>query len=398
MHSEAPDPNNKYNQNFQNRFCGCECDYDPEQQKGTMFQCLGLGTAENGGCGEDWWHPGCVVGLGPDWFETSSKKGTPKQVKNEGLLEPITEVAEAVGDEANSATKEDVQVNGSTEAGEPAETAEPNEEDEEDEDDDPPMPPGFPPEDDFDGFICYKCVDANPWIKRYAGAPGFLGPVFRRSAAPSPEEAISSDLSNAKKRKLEDEEPDLSTVKRLKDETSVDGAASTELPGTANNTTNSPDAADKPCKVKTLPPAPVGQISLFFKSDFRDHLCRCSDCFPNLAKHPYLLEEEETYEPPLSENGDEAGGSTIGSGSIYERGESALKNIDRVKAIEGVMAYNHLKDKLKPFFQQFAESGKAISAEDIKAYFAKMRGDEQAIQEAGEGAKSADNRTEQSGH
>jgi len=57
-----------------------------------------------------------------------------------------------------------------------------------------------------------------------------------------------------------------------------------------------------------------------------------------------------------------------------------------------------LKEKLTPFFQQFAESGQAISAEDIKAYFAKMRGDEQAIKEAGEGAKSQDNRKEQSGY
>ena len=72
--------------------------------------------------------------------------------------------------------------------------------------------------------------------------------------------------------------------------------------------------------------------------------------------------------------------------------------MDRVKAIEGVMAYNHLKDKLKPFFQQFAESGKAISAEDIRDHFAKMRGDEEAIRAAGQSAKNTDNRKEQSGY
>ncbi|ERS97379.1 hypothetical protein HMPREF1624_06711 [Sporothrix schenckii ATCC 58251] len=119
---------------------------------------------------------------------------------------------------------------------------------------------------------------------------------------------------------------------------------------------------------------------------------------------PYLLEQEETYEPPVSDDGGSnaegvgPGSGSHGSGSLYERGESALRNVDRVRAIEGVMAYNHLKDKLKPFFQQFAESGQAISAEDIKSYFAKLRGDEQAIQEAGEGARSDDNRREQSGY
>ena len=401
VHSEVPDSNNKYNQNFQNHFCGCECDYDPEHQKGTMFQCLGLGTAENGGCGEDWWHPGCVVGLGPDWFEAMSQKATPRKVQNTGLLESITEVSEIVADvSVNNIARTEGQVDGSTEQSVAAQL------NEDEEDDDPPMPPGFPHEDDFDGFICYKCVDANPWIKRYAGAPGFLAAVFRRSAAPSPEldilgkteELESSHTSNFRKRKAEDEEADSSgSAKRLKDDVASETANSAVSSVQLADTNQSKSPTEKFCKAKDLPPAPLGQLSLFFKSDFREHLCHCSDCFPNLAEHPQLLEEEENYEPPLSESGDDAGGSTAGSGSIYDRGESALKNVDRVRAIEGVMAYNHLKDKLKPFFQQFAESGQAISAEDIKAHFAKMRGDEQAIKNAGEGAK-ADNRKEQGGY
>jgi E3 ubiquitin-protein ligase UBR7 len=118
-----------------------------------------------------------------------------------------------------------------------------------------------------------------------------------------------------------------------------------------------------------------------------------------LAKHPQLLEEEEAYEPPVSEDGENADGSTVGSGSLLDRGERALTNMDRVRAIEGVMAYNHLKEKLKPFFKEFAESGKAISAEDIKAHFAKIRGDEEAIRQAGEAAASSgDNRREESGY
>ena len=363
-----------------------------------MFQCLGLGTAETNGCGEDWWHPGCVVGLGPDWFDTMSQGVSSRKTKTSGLLEPITEVTESAVDDSSAIAKEG-QAN---EPNIPTETAEPTDDD----DDDQPLPPGFPNEDDFEGFICYKCVDANPWIKRYAATPGFLAPVFRRSSAPSPERGIaqkSKDLvspnaPNAKKRKSEDQELDSSILaKRVKDEALVGEVTSTELPRASNSISSSTEGG-RPCKVEVLPPAPLGQLSLFFKSDFRDHLCRCADCFPELAKHPQLLEEEENYEPPLSESGDEAGGSTVGSGSIYERGESALKNIDRVRAIEGVMAYNHLKDKLKPFFQQFAESGQAISAEDIKAHFAKLRGDEQAIKEAAEGVRSADNRKEQSGH
>jgi E3 ubiquitin-protein ligase UBR7 len=360
-----------------------------------MFQCLGLGHVGTGGCGEDWWHPGCVVGLGPNWYESASRTVTPRKPKTDGLLQSITEVAENIVDgEAMPDAR-----NGSNIVGDVV--VEP-------EDEDPPPPPGFPEEDDFEGFICYKCVDAHPWLKQYAGASGFLAPVFRRSAAPSPEtgllgkteEVVSSLVLNAKKRKADDEEGSESSgpSKRVKDEAADQSTSSAAVDPVSSIIPEVSAEASEACKVKALPPAPTGQISLFFKSDFRDHLCRCSDCFPLLKLHSQLLEEETIYEPSMSGSDDDAEGSTVGSGSLYDRGESALKNVDRVRAIEGVMAYNHLKDKLKPFFQQFAESGKAISAEDIKAHFAKMRGDEQAIREAGEGAKNADNRKEQSGY
>lgn len=47
------------------------------------------------------------------------------------------------------------------------------------------------------------------------------------------------------------------------------------------------------------------------------------------------------------------------------------------------MVYNHLKDKVKNFLQPFADSGQVVGAEDIKAYFEKLRGDDQAIKAAG---------------
>ncbi|KAF5648281.1 metaphase-anaphase transition protein [Fusarium sp. NRRL 25303] len=402
VHSEEPDVNNKYNHNFRNRFCGCECDYDPFQQKGTMFQCLGLGTTETGGCGEDWYHPGCLVGMGPNWFEKMEKpKKAAKENADEGKLTTITEGNE---EQQNSAEK----------SGETNSTALPTAEEEE-EDEDVPMPPGFPEEDAFEAFLCYKCVDAHPWIKRYAGTSGFLPAVFvnqadseaKVEAPPVKEEpstatekaTIDEPASDSRKRKAEDDAEESTEAKRVK---SVSLSEDATPAGTSSTDT-------LPCKLKNLPPAPEGQFSLFMKEDFREAFCRCASCYPNLNPHPQLLEEEEVYEPPLSDDGSQAGGNgggSHGSGSLLERGESALRNVDRVRAIEGVMAYNHLKERLKPFFQQFAESGQAIGAEDIKAYFAKLRGDEQGIQEAAAGAKDGEgggsgdggSRKEQSGY
>ncbi|KAK1688724.1 putative zinc finger in N-recognin-domain-containing protein [Colletotrichum godetiae] len=380
VHSEEPDANNKYNQNFRNRFCACECDYDPFQQKGTMFQCLGLGTSETGGCGEDWYHPGCLVGMGPNWFE-GMKKENPTTGKDPAEATPLPTISEDSeahpGDKATTAKKQD--------------------EDGEDEDEDPPMPPGFPGEDDFEAFLCYKCVNANPWIKKYAGAKGFLPAVFSTQKSAD----ASGTEETAKKRKAE-EDVDLSNTKRFK---STSGSTEDELDSSAPEVKQeTQEASSATCRWAALPSPPAEEFSLFMTEDFRNNICRCSSCYPNLDPHPQLLEEEETYEPPLSDGGiSEHGGSTNGSGSLLDRGESALRNVDRVRAIEGVMAYNHLKDQLKPFFQQFAESGKAIGAEDIKSYFAKLRGDDQAIKDAGGAANGSkdeenDQRREQSGY
>jgi len=381
VHSEQPDPNNKYNQNFRNLFCSCSVYYNPDEQKGTMYQCLGLGTHETGGCGEDWYHPGCLVGQGPKWFEKLPKRELPKSTSNITLA-PISE--DPTQEDGN---EQQIQ---NADAGEYV-----------DDDGDVPLPEGFPEEDNFAHFLCYKCVEAYPWIKRYAGTPGFLPAVFFQQPGEGAEESSSS-----KKRKLEEDSADAEgePPKRVKKDPETEGERCLD------DTVDSSDAAPqvkkedaKPeitpqtaeCKLTSLPPVSEGVFSLFTKEDFRDHLCHCPSCFPNLKPHPQLLEQEEEYEPPLSDSASE-NGSTHGSGSLYERGESALKNVDRVRAIEGVMAYNNLKEKLKPFFQQFAGSGKAIGAEDIKQYFEKLRGDEQAIREAGNAAE--DHRKEQSGY
>lgn len=369
---------NKYNQNYEGRFCGCGEEYDPEKERGTMFQCLGLGTVEEGGCGEDWWHPECLMGLPRQQVHPNPKEET------NGSLESVKEEEEA----GEPSTLE----NGTAENGHHTEEA--------------PLPPGFPAEDDFDHLICYKCVDAFPWIKQYAGTTGFLPAVPSKPTATV--ESVDSEISTnsvpqtgeSNKRKAEedinDEGQDLKRVKSDPEETN----------GSANSTEATNGQATP--KHATLPAAPTSSISLFLQDGFRDNLCRCAACFPRLSRHPQLLEEEDAYEPPMSESDGEgqddarsAAGRSVHSGSLLDRGEAALSSMDRVRAIEGVMAYNHMKDKVKAFLQPFAESGQAVGAEDVKAYFAKLRGDEQGVQAGGAGSGDGvegDQRKEQGGY
>jgi E3 ubiquitin-protein ligase UBR7 len=327
-----------------------------------MFQCLGLGTVEDGGCGEDWWHPECLMGL---------PRPQPAETVDEQELKQSAQDGEATTQPLEG--QEDV--------------------------DEAPLPPGFPAEDDFDHLICYRCVNSFPWIKQYAGQEGFLGPIFHKpSSENSTVEETTTDialpLSTESKKRTAEDDSEIPTSKKTKVETE-DIASET----VTSNTTSTTPADSSPLHTK-LPPAPSGTFSLFLKEDFRSHLCRCPSCFPNLKPHSQLLEEEEAYEPPVSESDNQeaqngrGGGGSVGSGSTYERGEALLSNMDRVKAIEGVMVYNHLRDKVKAFLQPFAESGQAVGAEDIKAYFEKLRGDEEGIRLAGAGAGAADESTE----
>jgi E3 ubiquitin-protein ligase UBR7 len=435
---EEPAMSNKYNQNFRNRFCGCEQDYDPHQEKGTMFQCLGLGTVEDGGCGEDWWHPECLVGHSREEYAKMIEK--PKAPETNGVVEKMEDVTEEMGDikptsngETNgymiavlptiTATIDAAVANGTGIDGN--DIAAEAEADADEEDDDPPLPPGFPDEDDFDHFICYKCLEANSWIKKYAGSTGFLAPVYldktlNDASAGAMEPASNPTNGDSKKRKADDDEEQTSSTslaapiqaKRQKSE-DPSGALSSipEDTMTLPITPKKPEATPT-CKHAALPSLPAqaetSRFSLFLAPDFRDHLCRCSSCFPHLKAHPQLLEEEDTYEPPVSEDGDD-GAQSVGTGSILDRGEAAFNNMDRVQAIQGAMAYAHLKDKVAAFLKPFAESGQAVGAEDVKAYFEKLRGDAQGIQDAAGGAKASrgdddeggtdgDGRREQSGY
>jgi E3 ubiquitin-protein ligase UBR7 len=435
---EEPAKTNKYNQNFRNRFCGCSQEYDPHEEKGTMFQCLGLGSCEEGGCGEDWWHPECLVGLTREEYSKMIEK--PKLEETNGTTDAMevdklhTEKEDTNGHTEEAAPPDPMAITAAVTNGNGVDgndVAAGLAEDEED--DDPPLPPGFPDEDDFDHFLCYKCVVANTWIKQYAGSTGFLPPVYHDRAiakAIATAQAEKATLSasettngDSKKRKASDEDGEEPTTSNLVVPAPVKRHKSEDPSGTLSSipedtvtlpiTPKQLEAPETP-KHASLPPLPASALttpfSLFLKPDFRDHLCHCDACFPALKQYPQLLEEEDTYEPPVSEEGgNNEGAQSVGTGSILDRGEAAFNNMDRVRAIQGAMAYAHLKDKVSAFLKPFAESGQAVGAEDVKAYFEKLRGDAQGIQEAaGEakanrgdedgGGEGGDGRREQSGY
>ncbi|KAJ4347065.1 uncharacterized protein N0V89_011000 [Didymosphaeria variabile] len=432
---EEPARGNKYNQNFRNKFCGCSEEYDPHQEKGTMFQCLGLGTVEDGGCGEDWWHPECVLGLSREEFKKSIEKPKMEQKEGDVKANGITKDVSVTRHEEEAGRDPDARrpsVMTAIAAGLPTGNGVDGNDvaaqiEDEEEDEDTPLPPSFPAENDFEYFLCYKCVEAFPWIKKYASSPGFVPPVYfdaalnQTKAPEASSHTTGATNGDPKKRKADDGEDiapagSMAPPKRQKSmdpatalSTVLEDAPSTILPLTPKKADSTSTSAPQ-CKLTSLPlfpPSPSKPFSLFMKPDFHSHICHCATCFPLLKPHPQLLEEEDVYEPPISEDGNDATAS-VGTGSLLERGEAAFSNMDRARAIQGAMAFAHLKDGLKAFLKPYADEGKAVGAEDINVFFQKLRGDDAAIKEAGAGAKrnqepdgdeaDSDNRREQSGY
>ncbi|KAI8875617.1 hypothetical protein K501DRAFT_263530 [Backusella circina FSU 941] len=107
---------------------------------------------------------------------------------------------------------------------------------------------------------------------------------------------------------------------------------------------------------------------IFLQEGWRDGLCKCQNCMNSYRDSglEWLLIEEKTHEP---EEDEDAGKS------LFEIGMEQLQRVDRVKALESLMAYKTLSEDIKNYFKSF-ESGKVITKEDIERYFKAKRQEE----------------------
>ena len=271
-----------------------------------MYQCIGLATEEDGGCGEDWWHPECLLGLGRGWYENAQQSAHLRSLLSSAKDEP--------GERYDDMRVARYEV-----------------------DSEHFVPRTFPKEDQIETLICYKCCNAVPWIKHYADSRGFIAlrreqtltkdhdamnnAAFESNASISTPVMGEVSLNPSRKRAAED----LEEIKNASQKKAKLDSASQEKP-----TESSLDTCTKP-RVNLLP---TGEFSLITsEEDFRTHFCRCSECYPLIRRYPQLLEEEENYEPSLSIDSENEGGDSAGTKSLLDRGEAALSNVDRVRAI-----------------------------------------------------------------
>lgn len=353
---------NIYSHNFEGKFCDCDQSFVPEDQKGTMFQCL-LGDV----CLEDWFHEECILGLPLESVYNREQKAPTSNLYPEGenMLDKLTSAAEdPIGTEASNMAKigETNTEDKSTfdEVKKTENGAKDNDDDEEEEEDNETLP-GLPNIDQFDAFVCWKCIDKHRNVieELIKVSPSSLVSIVPHGKWNSLEER-----EKALKKRGADISSENSTNKLSKNEFSI------QTKSLSSPTSTGPEEKDVSINSKF-------SFSLFLSHHFRSKISHdikknlhSSELDKFLVKFPFFLTEEKTYEPPEDDDA---------NSSLYEAGARALNNIPRQQAIKGLEAYDMIKERLKSFFKPFAEEGRVVTSEDVTQLFQSMEAEKRSL-------------------
>ncbi|KAI8997875.1 hypothetical protein BDB01DRAFT_772728 [Pilobolus umbonatus] len=311
---------NKYNHNFKGYYCRCNQLYDPDKEEDPMYQCLGC---------EDWFHERCI-GIMPDIIA------------------------------------------------------------------------------DFECYICRDCTKRYPFLingvdDRFSiGLSNGEEPISKWvlpmvenenmgadlennfndsivSTIDNNKEGIQQDMNQSETPSLPvnttDNEPhsdnltkeDSSTSNSI-DQPSLNKGEKRKLDDTALIIPKEPKKLKSDdCQNVDLASLPAhDHVELFLQEGWRDGLCMCDKCKETYKKKnvEYFLKEEKTFEP---EEDEDAGKS------VFEIGMEQLQRVDRVQALESLMAYKTLADDIKSYLSAFKESGKIVTKEDVEEFFAAKR-------------------------
>ncbi|THH08664.1 hypothetical protein EW145_g2547 [Phellinidium pouzarii] len=333
LHTNTEEENteNKYGQNFEGVFCRCGRPYDANNERETMIQCLAC---------EDWLHESCLNLR----ERPSSREPTPGPKPEHPSLEVRIVEPNAVDDNADDTSE-------ASSSG---------------------LPPPLITDAEYDSLICGSCVRKNPTLCRWAGTKGAM--MVTRDAINAPW-AILDGISEDNQIVLKG-----STVETSAFSQSEAGARSavghkrtieavsdksedsdTKRPRTRDGIDACADASEShliipPCLAPPRPPK----------------VQKIIDCLPPLKAQYYLLEEEETYEPP--EDPDSADFTPPlfcedVAFSLEELGMRALQSLPRDRALDGIRAFNEMRDDLLSYLRPFAREGKVVNEADVNRFF-----------------------------
>lgn len=192
-----------------------------------------------------------------------------------------------------------------------------DEDDEEGDDYDILPLPGFPPLDSFDTIICWKCASEYPQEMAL-----LVNSLHCETVPHVPAKSIDDRISLL----------------------SADSSAS----------------PDHKRRKKDFP------STIFLKENYKADLKKLVETDPSsklaifLKEYPFMYLDDPIYRPPDDDDD---------SSSVFELGIRELANLPSDQAAQGLAAYEKIKSKLTEFLKPFAQEGKVVTEDEVKAFF-----------------------------
>ncbi|PPQ88175.1 hypothetical protein CVT25_005140 [Psilocybe cyanescens] len=236
------------------------------------------------------------------------------------------------------------------------------------------LPPPLITGDEYESFVCGACVSRNPTLKRWAGTCGAMM-VVRDTPSDPWSRLNGSSKVGAELIQIDDPQSAVLGIKRPLSPSAGEGPETKRVKNSLDETVTStpsclaPDPEPLAQKIfgalESRDPTPsLGAGDVFFTLGFKERWCQCDLCLASLKMEPYLLHDEETYEPPEDPD----------SGlSLEELGMRALSRLPRDKAIDGIHAFNEMRNDLVKFLRPFAQDGKVVNETDVRDFFASLK-------------------------
>jgi E3 ubiquitin-protein ligase UBR7 len=262
---------------------------------------------------------------------------------------------------------------------------------------------------DYDAMVCRSCVSKIPILQAWAGTPG-ISMVVRDDpdstwnviGALQEDDLVVDDPVAERSQAVELVETDIPTPSTEVPDSERTLTPTRSLSGDGSSSSSNADALQT--KKRTLPtqpsisgpsvkrsrtfgpsnpsqklcqaPAPnssaqaifaqdgtrtLGEGDIFLSGDWRERWCLCDLCLPRLQEHPYLLKEDDTYEPPEDPDSGKLQ-SVVDVGrtengfvglSLEELGLRALERIPRDRALDGIRAFNSMRYVLRQYFPKY---------------------------------------------
>ncbi|KDR79109.1 hypothetical protein GALMADRAFT_1222886 [Galerina marginata CBS 339.88] len=236
------------------------------------------------------------------------------------------------------------------------------------------LPPPLISGDEYESFICGACVSRNPTLVRWAGTYGAMMVV--RDSPAEPWRRLNGSRQETEEL-IQIEGPQMASklgIKRPLSPSAVDRPEAKRAKASSDEQISSSTACLAPPQellaqkvLSSLDSADaesfLGAGDLFLTLGFKERWCQCDLCFEPLKRDPYLLQDEETYEPPDDPD----------SGlSLEELGMRALARLPRDKAIDGIHAFNEMRNDLVKFLRPFAQDDKVVNESDVRDFFASL--------------------------